>query len=119
MIIKCFQITANVVGNVHYRAAINDISEKIKKGTPINEVIGTYPKLFPPIVIQMIAIGEQTGELDNILQELAEFYEEEIDEVMENLPSIIEPVLMLVLGGAVGIMALAIITPMYSLSTAV
>ncbi|NTU99497.1 type II secretion system F family protein, partial [Candidatus Falkowbacteria bacterium] len=106
MIIKCFQITANVVGNVHYRAAINDIAEKIKKGTPINEVVATHSKLFPPIVIQMIAIGEQTGELDNILQELAEFYEEEIDDIMENLPSIIEPVLILILGSAVGGMAI-------------
>jgi type IV pilus assembly protein PilC len=119
MIIKSFQITANVLGNVHYRSAINDIGEKIKKGTPINEVIGTYPKLFPPIVTQMIAIGEQTGELDSILQELAEFYEEEVDTIMESLPSIIEPVLILVLGSAVGVMAVAIVMPMYSITTSV
>lgn len=119
MIIKSFQITANVVGNIHYRAAINDIGEKIKKGTPINEVVATYPNLFPPIVTQMIAIGEQTGELDSILEELAEFYEEEVDEVMENLPSIIEPVLILVLGSAVGVMAVAIIMPMYSITSSV
>jgi len=119
MIIKSFQITANVLGNVHYRAAINDIGDKIKKGTPINEVVGTYPKLFPPIVTQMISIGEQTGELDSILQELAEFYEEEVDAVMESLPSIIEPVLILVLGSAVGVMAVAIVMPMYSITTSV
>lgn len=119
MIIKSFQITANVLGNVHYRNAINDIAEKIKKGTPINEVIAIYPKLFPPIVTQMIAIGEQTGELDSILQELAEFYEEEVDSIMESLPSIIEPVLILVLGSAVGVMAVAIVMPMYSITTSV
>ncbi|NTW22075.1 type II secretion system F family protein [Candidatus Falkowbacteria bacterium] len=119
MIIKSFQITANVLGNIHYRAAINDIGDKIKKGTPINEVVATYPKLFPPIVTQMIAIGEQTGELDSILQELAEFYEEEVDTIMESLPSIIEPVLILVLGSAVGVMAVAIVMPMYSITTSV
>lgn len=119
MIIKSFQITANVMGNTHYRSAINDIGEKIKKGTPINEVVATYSNLFPPIVTQMIAIGEQTGELDSILQELAEFYEEEVDSIMESLPSIIEPVLILVLGSAVGVMAVAIVMPMYSITTAV
>jgi len=117
MIIKTFQITANVLGNLHYRAAIEEIAEKIKKGTAINEVIAGYPKLFPPLVIQMVAIGEQTGELDNILEQLAEFYEEEIDQVMENLPSIIEPLLILILGSAVGGMAVAIIAPMYSITS--
>jgi len=119
MIIKSFQITANVVGNIHYRSAINDIGEKIKKGTPINEVVALYPNLFPPIVVQMISIGEQTGELDSILQELAEFYEEEVDTIMESLPSIIEPVLILVLGSAVGVMAVAIVMPMYSITASV
>ncbi|MEI7497871.1 MAG: type II secretion system F family protein [Candidatus Falkowbacteria bacterium] len=119
MIIKTFQITATVLGNIHYRNAVEEIAEKIKKGTPINEVIATYPKLFPPIVIQMIAIGEQTGELDNILVELAEFYEDEIDEVMTNLPSIIEPVLILVLGCGVGAMAVAILMPMYTMTSAI
>jgi type IV pilus assembly protein PilC len=119
MIIKTFQITATILGNIHYRNAVEEIAEKIKKGTPINEVIATYPKLFPPIVIQMIAIGEQTGELDNILVELAEFYEDEIDEVMTNLPSIIEPVLILVLGCGVGAMAVAILMPMYTMTSAI
>lgn len=116
MIIKSFQITANVLGNLHYRGAIEEIAEKIKKGTPINEVIANYPKLFPPLVIQMVAIGEQTGELDSILEELASFYEEEIDQIMQNLPSIIEPLLILVMGSAVGAMAVAIIMPMYSIT---
>lgn len=119
MIIKSLQITAKVLGNLHYREAINDIAEKIKKGIAINEVLYGYPKLFPPIVTQMISIGEQTGELDNILQELAEFYEEEVDEVMETLPSIIEPLLILVLGSGVGAMAVAIIMPMYSITAGV
>jgi type IV pilus assembly protein PilC len=117
MIIKTFQITANVLGNLHYRKAVLEMAERIKKGGTINEVIAMYPKLFSPIVIQMVAIGEQTGELDNILVELAEFYENEVDQTMENLPSIIEPLLILVLGGAVGAMAVAIIMPMYSITS--
>jgi len=119
MIIKTFKITGNVMGNLHYRKALMDMAEKIKKGGQINEVIKNYPKLFPPIVVQMVTIGEQTGELDNILLELAEFYENEVDQTMNNLPSIIEPILILFLGCAVGAMAVAIVMPMYSITTAI
>lgn len=116
MIIKTFQITASVLSNLHYRKALEEMSEKIKKGSQINEIVSKYPKLFPPIVCQMIAVGEETGELDNILVELAEFYESEVDQIMSNLPSIIEPLLILVLGCAVGAMAVAIVMPMYSIT---
>ncbi len=118
MIIKSFQITANVLGNLHYRKALNEMAKEIKRGTNINEVAAQYPKLFPPMVIQMISIGEETGEIDNILMELAEFYEEEVDQIMENLPAIIEPLLILGLGLGVGGVAVAIIMPMYSLTSA-
>jgi len=119
MIIKSFQITASVLGNVYYRDALNEMSNKIKKGGTINEVISNYPKLFPPVVTQMIAVGEETGELDFILEELAEFYEGEIDQIMNNLPAIIEPILILLLGLVVGGMAVAVIMPMYSLTSAI
>lgn len=119
MIIKSFQITAEVLGNVHYRAALLDMSNKIKKGGTINEVIANYPKLFPPVVVQIIAVGEETGELDYVLEELAEFYEGEIDQIMNNLPAIIEPILILTLGLVVGGMAVAVIMPMYSLTSAI
>jgi len=119
MIIKSFQIAANVLGNVHYRQALMEMSDKIKKGGTINEVVANYPKLFPPVVAQMIAVGEDTGELDYILEELAEFYEGEIDQTMNNLPAIIEPILILVLGLVVGGMAVAVIMPMYSLTSAI
>ncbi|NIA18308.1 MAG: hypothetical protein GWO79_00270 [Actinobacteria bacterium] len=119
MIIKTFQITANVMSNLHYRAALNEMAEKIKKGGQINEVVKAYPKLFSPVVVQMILVGEQTGQLDAILEELAEFYEEEVDQIMNNLPAIIEPLLILILGLGVGAMAVAIIMPMYSLTSAI
>lgn len=119
MIIKTFQITASVLGNLHYREAIEDMAQAIKKGGKINETINMYPHLFPPVVAQMVAIGEETGELDNILIELAEFYEEEIDQIMENLPSIIEPLLILILGVGIGGIAIAVVTPMLKLSSAI
>lgn len=119
MIVNAFQITANTLGNLHYREAVMDISEKIKKGGQINEVIKNYPKFFPPMVTQMITVGEQTGEITDILEDLAVFYEEEVDQIMQNLPSIIEPILILLLGFGVGGIAIAIIMPMYSLTASV
>lgn len=119
MIIKAFQITANVLGNLHYREALIAMSKKIKDGGKLSDVINSYPELFTPVVAQMVAIGEETGELDNILIELAEFYEEEVDQIMESLPSIIEPVLILMLGLGVGAVAIAIIMPMYSITSSI
>jgi type IV pilus assembly protein PilC len=119
MIIKSFQITANVLGNLHYRNALLNMAQRIKKGGKLSEAISEYPHLFTPVVAQMIAIGEETGELDNILIELATFYEEEVDLIMENLPSIIEPILILALGLGVGGVAIAIIMPMYSITEAI
>lgn len=119
MIVKSFQVTANVLGNLRYRDAVLDMSEKIKKGEKLYNTVQKYPKLFPPVVQQMISIGEETGELDSILMELAEFYEGEVDQIMNDLPSLIEPLLILVLGVGVGGIAVAIIMPMYSLSSSI
>jgi len=119
MIVKTFEITAGVLGNVYYRQALNEMSEKVQKGGSIYEIISSYENLFPPVVIQMISVGEETGELAYILEELAQFYEGEVDEIMNSLPSIIEPILILVLGSAVGVMAVAIMMPMYSIGSAI
>jgi len=85
----------------------------------MTEVVSAYHHLFPPVVTQMMASGEETGTVDEILGELASFYEEEIDQTMKTLPTIIEPVLMLVLGVGVGLMAIAIIMPMYSITESI
>lgn len=119
MIVKTFQITANVLGNLHYKDAIMEMGDKIKRGDHLSDSIKGYPKLFPPVVTQMVSVGEETGELDNILIELAEFYENEVDEIMKILPSVIEPLLILILGLGVGGLAAAIIMPMYSLSSSI
>lgn len=118
MIIEAFRITGNILGNLHYRKVVHEIGEKIKKGGQISDTIKNYPSFFPPIVTQMIIVGEQTGEIDSILEDLSMFYEEEVNEIMENLPSIIEPLLILILGIGVGGIALAVIMPMYALTDA-
>ena len=115
-IVQTFQITSQVLGNVLYKKSLEKAADSIKKGVRIKEALEPYHKLFPPVVLQMIAVGEETGTLDEILEQSAIFYEEEVDQVMTNLPSILEPVLMVILGAGVAGMAVAIIMPMYSLS---
>ncbi|MFZ5391527.1 MAG: type II secretion system F family protein [Patescibacteria group bacterium] len=115
-IVQAFQITASTLGNVRYRQAVSQTGQRLSKGTAVATVMGDYDKLFPGLVIQMTAVGEQTGTLDSVLTELAAFYEDDVDRTMSNLSTIIEPILMLLLGLAVGGLAVSIILPMYSLT---
>ncbi|MCK4745099.1 type II secretion system F family protein [Candidatus Parcubacteria bacterium] len=115
-IMDSLKITSNVLGNVIYKQIIIEASEKVVKGINIADTLKKDPRIFPPIVTEMITVGEETGSLDNVLEEMAEFYEEEVDQTMKNLPAIIEPVLILILGVGVAGMALAVIMPMYSLT---
>ena len=90
-------------------------SREVQKGSKLSEVLKNYEHLYPVMVIQMIQVGEETGETTEILKKVAEFFEEEIDNVTKNLTSIIEPVLMLVIGVVVGFFAISMFQPMYSL----
>ena len=115
-VVQSFETTADVLMNVYYKKIVTDAAEKLKKGSLISESLEGNKKLFPPIVTQMINTGEKSGNLDELLEELAVFYEEQVDETVKGLSSTIEPLLILFLGVVVGGIALAIIAPMYSLS---
>jgi len=118
-VVQAFEVTAKVLGNVHYHEAVEKAAERIKKGDTISRSIGAYPKLFPPLVVQMIYVGERSGNVDALLGDVAEFYETQVDQVLDNLSSIIEPVLILFLGGMVGGIALSVMMPLYSLTESV
>lgn len=118
-IVQSFEITSRILGNVIYREALLEAKEKIKKGVAIKDSLMEHEKLFPPVVLQMISVGEETGALDSILEESAIFYEDDVNQTMTNLPSIIEPVLMVILGIGVGGMAVAVIMPMYTLTESI
>ncbi len=118
-IVQTFQIISKTLGNVYYSAAVMETSEQVKKGISIMKSLETKRELFPPIVTQMISVGEESGSLDTISEEIAKFYEEAVDQTMQNLSTIIEPVLVLFLGAAVAGLALAVILPIYSLSEAI
>jgi type IV pilus assembly protein PilC len=112
---RALEITSGTVGNSSYKAALIDIKERVKKGERFSAAIRNYSNLYPATAIQMVAVGEETGETSGILLKLAEFYENEVDEETKNFASIIEPLLMIVIGAVVGFFAVSMIQPMYSM----
>jgi type IV pilus assembly protein PilC len=114
-IVEATDITAETCGNVLYREFLHEAAEKIKSGTPLSEILVEQHYLFPPMVTEMIMVGERSGEIDQLLQELANFYSDEVDKTMKNFTQIIEPVIILLLGLAVAVIAMAVIMPMYTL----
>jgi type IV pilus assembly protein PilC len=113
-IVKSLEIVSGVLGNVYFKEAMLQSAEVVRKGGKLSEALKSYQNLYPPVVIQMIEVGEETGETSDILQKLAEFFEEEVSTATKNMSSIIEPILMLFIGGAVGFFAVSMLQPMYS-----
>ena len=113
--VRALQISAEVVGNAVYRAIIVEAAEAVRGGAMISEAFSRHEEI-PPLLNQMMCIGEETGKLDQILSSLARFYQREVDSVIENLISLIEPTLIIVLGLAVGIVVAAILVPLYNIS---
>lgn len=114
-VLEALNVTAHAVGNVMYEDAIIQAAEEVKNGVPLSTVIGKNP-LFPAIVAQMLAVGEETGQTDVVLVKVADFYEEEVDVAIEGISSIIEPVMIVVMGGMVGLIAASVMQPIASLS---
>lgn len=114
-VVKALQIVANTLSNIHFKESLEQSAEEIRKGQELSETLVKYQDIYPPMVIEMIQVGEKTGNLSSILENLAEFYEEEIDRTTRNLSSIIEPVVMIVIGVAIGFFAVSMLQPMYSM----
>jgi type IV pilus assembly protein PilC len=112
---ESLKIISETLTNRYYQEAFVKIGLEVQKGKPLHEELAVYPKLFPLLIIQMVEVGEETGKTVDVLTGLARFYEEEIDQLTKNLSSIIEPVLMVVIGSAVGFFAISMIMPMYSI----
>jgi len=114
-IVEAVTITAETCSNINYRVSLMKSSQELEKGIPLSESLRNYPKLYSPLVTEMIMVGERTGEIDALLTELATFYNDDVDKTMKNFATIIEPVLIVTLGLVVGGVAVAVIMPMYSL----
>ena len=115
-VIEAVNITADALENRVYRHELRTAGETLRRGEFFSIYLSKDPKLFPPIFTNMIQVGENTGNLTENLDYLSSFYEEDVDEVLKNLNSIIEPFLLLFMGLLVGFMALSVVTPIYSIS---
>lgn len=113
-VVEALQILSRTLTNFYYSQAMIRTSENIQKGVNLSKLIAQENKIFPALVSQMIEVGEETGKTEAVLLKLAEFYEEEINQLTKNMSSIVEPVLMIIIGSAVGFFAVSILQPMYS-----
>jgi len=114
-LIRSLEIVANTLGNFYFKEAIAQAQEKVQKGEKLSQALKPYQNLYPASVIQMIEVGEETGETVQILAKLGDFFEEEISRATKNLAAVIEPILMLFIGGVVGFFAVSMVQPMYSM----
>ncbi|HLD62131.1 MAG TPA: type II secretion system F family protein [Patescibacteria group bacterium] len=115
-IVEALKITADTLVNPIYREELNRIADRVSNGESMSVNLINKARYFPPIFIQMIRVGENTGNLDKSLIYLAEFYESDLDEKTKTLSSILEPLLLLIMGVIVAFVALSIITPIYQVT---
>ncbi len=117
-VLECLHVTARSVGNIVYERALNAAAVEVKNGKPLSLVISEDP-LFPPIVSQMLSVGEETGQTDTVLVKVADFYEEEVDVAIEGLSSIIEPTMIVIMGSMVGLIAASVMSPIANLAQSI
>lgn len=117
-IIKALQIISEIINNVIYRDILLEAAQQVTNGKSISDSLARH-KEFPPLVTQMVRVGEETAQLDTILLKLAVFYEKEVDAKVATLSSLLEPIIMLILGLGVGILVAGVLLPIYNLASAV
>jgi type IV pilus assembly protein PilC len=118
-VIRAIEITSEVVQNTLFKAVLQQAEEVVVKGSPLSITFTEKNTVFPALFGEMIAVGEETGQMSEMLNRLAVYYENEVEQKTKNLSTILEPVLMLFIGTGVGFFAMSMITPIYSLSESI
>jgi len=118
-IVRALEIVSGSLGNIYFREAMAESAEKVRKGSKLSEALKPYQDIYPSIIIQMIEVGEETGETSDVLGKLADFFETEVGNATKNLSAVIEPILMLIIGAVVGFFAISMVQPMYSMLGAI
>lgn len=116
-ILEGLNITAEVVGNAVIAEAIKDVAVQVEKGFPITFAFAKHPEAFPYILSQMVAVGEETGKMEDVLAKVSHVFEVESDQKVKSLTSAIEPLVMVLLGLGVGFLVIAVILPIYNLTS--
>lgn len=117
--IRALEITADLVENINYELAIKQSITDIKNGSAVSKAFAQHPEQIPGIMVQMIKVGEETGELGNILKTLAFFYQREVSTAVDTLVDLIEPAMIVLLGGGVGVLLASILLPIYSVTNSI
>ncbi len=115
-IVEALEVTSAAIGNVVYQEAFKKAIEEVKVGKQLSTELEKYA-IFPPIVPQMLSVGEETGKIDTVLLKVADFYEEEVDVTINSLSAIIEPIMIVVMGAMVGLIVASVMGPITSLAT--
>jgi type IV pilus assembly protein PilC len=113
-ILQALEITADTVNNGPISHAIDDVQDSVRQGESINDPLSKH-EIFPPMVVQMIAVGEETGNVDGMLEKVSDFYDQEIETTTEQLTAMMEPLMIGVIGGIVGGMVIALYMPMFQI----
>jgi type IV pilus assembly protein PilC len=117
-IIKAIELTAQSLSNEMFRDTLMEAKDEVEKGGPLAIPIARSD-YFPLLVSSMIAVGEETGEMDAVLEKVSQYYKDEVDEATSNLSTILEPLFLILMGGAIGFIAMAVYMPMFQLSSAI
>lgn len=115
-ILSALEISRDATGNILFKEAFTEAAKKIEKGLPLSDPL-SQSKLFPPILGQMVSVGEQTGKLGDSLIKLSRYFETEADTAVRSLTTLIEPLIMVILGLGVGFLVMAVLLPIYSLTS--
>ncbi len=113
-ILQALDIVSDTVNNRVIAKAVNDVQASVREGESMAKPLGRH-KVFPPMVVQMLAVGEETGQVDVMLEKVASFYNQEVEAAVDALTSLIEPLLIAVIGGAVGAAVIALYMPMFNI----
>lgn len=114
-ILESLDLAADAAGGSRYEKVIRESKKGLERGIPLSAILGKEPDLFPNLMLSMISVGEKSGELDNILRKVADFYEVEVESSLKDFVTFLEPAMLFFIAIAIGFLALAIITPIYSL----
>ncbi len=113
-ILQSLEVVSETVNNSLMSAAILDVQSSVKEGESISKPLARHP-VFPPMVVQMLSVGEQTGSLDEMLEKISVYYDEEVKAAVDSLTSLIEPIMIMFVGGAVGVSVIALYLPMFNI----
>jgi type IV pilus assembly protein PilC len=112
---KALKITEDTVDNVVYKDIISKMEKEVSEGEKVSSVMAKYQNYFPPFIVQMIKIGEETGKLDKTLMEIVSFYQKEIKRSIDLFSSLLEPIMIIFLGIIVAVLAISVLSPLYGI----